>query len=388
MEHWMLQHAVVAWVGIPMIALLQELLPMFSVTCERGYPAVSLVFVALVELHHLLAEHKAWEAAKSIPTQPELAVLRTYGVLKNRRRRVIAGFLEAGVLYVACIFPVLARKCDEYLTDRYLQEVIDAPFVGSFLHSVLSNIRFFGLALTFTLINIIFSGVLGIVSMYYYNCARQSEVGGSAGGSDDDEQRSRISGTTCIRWSYSAHTAMMPSVGTFFEEMAGQKRFVLGDLKDVDARGAMQARIDRVMGKLTAAEAERKELQSEEEVEKMRRAQTMHLLRMLFVKVLIGNVLQLWLISTYFSLTFDIVESEMRIKLIVAMVICLLQAFTLMRVPLKQGPLGWLLFAVTLLVIAHSAIKVFFAFKCESHQWNVGMGCLTLADENTTSTSS
>mmetsp|Transcript_41456 Transcript_41456/g.95308 ORF Transcript_41456/g.95308 Transcript_41456/m.95308 type:complete len:403 (+) Transcript_41456:105-1313(+) len=375
LERHMLQHALVAWIGIPAFVMIEELIPMIQVTCDKGYPAISFLFLAIVELHHLYAESACWNAAKSIPTGPELSVLRTFGVLRKRRRRVLAGMLEGLVLYACCVFPILTWKCDQYLTDRYLAEfsASSVPFVWV-AAKLISALRFFGLALTLTLINIGFSGFWGIAWMYFYNHRRHEDLKAA---STAEEKRDTVHGTTCIRWAYSAQTAMMPSLNAFFEEMAAQKRFVLAsDGSAMDAKSAMQARYDVLWGRKSDAEAKNAELVSAADVDKVRRGENLHLLKMLGVKVLVGNVLQMWLLSTYFGLTFDITEQQMKVKLIVAMAIAFLEAVCLMRSPAKHGPAGWLVFAIVLCFIAFACAKVYFAFQCESHLWNVGGGCV------------
>mmetsp|Transcript_26735 Transcript_26735/g.49077 ORF Transcript_26735/g.49077 Transcript_26735/m.49077 type:complete len:407 (+) Transcript_26735:115-1335(+) len=374
LERHMLQHALVAWIGIPLFVVIEELIPWIQVTCTKGYPPISLLFLAVVEAHHLYTEHMAWNAAKSIPTGPELSVLRTFGVLRHRKRRVLAGMVEGVVLYACCVFPILTWKCDQHLTERYLAEFSSSvvPFVW-IAGKTVKYMRFFGLALTLTLINIGFSGVWGITWMYFYNFTRQQQLQSA---STAEEKRDAVHGTTCIRWAYSAQTAMMPSLNAFFEEMAAQKRFTLADPDSMDAKSAMQARIDRVMGRKTNAEAMSAEMVSAADVEKVRKSENLHLFKMLGVKVLVGNVLQMWLLSTYFGLTFDLTAKEMKVKLIVAMVIAFLEAISLMRSPAKHGPLGWLLFLIVWCCIASACAKVYFAFQCDSHLWNVGGGCV------------
>jgi hypothetical protein len=127
--------------------------------------------------------------------------------------------------------------------------------------------------------------------------------------------------------------------------------------------------------------------------------------RMLLVvlnRVVFENLLQLWIQSSYFSFSFELMNHEARIKAIMSiglgLAVCMSKLIPLLLAFLstevgrpdafmcRDGPqlfvFAWavlLAWIFCLLVVLWVAAKVYFAFQCPSHIWNVICGCIVFS---------
>merc|ERR1719213_545143 len=169
---------------------------------------------------------------------------------------------------------------------------------------------------------------------------------------------------------------MMPSVALICNEMATQRRYRLDENKDAGA--AAQAREDAVMGKLDAASAREAEMIKMEEVEKLDAEEKVYFFSLLFVKVFLGNLLQLLLQGSFFALTFTSTGTQAKVKVLVSMAISGLQAVARVWQSLgRLGLLGCFNALMVILALGWVGAKVYFAFKFEDHLWNLTTGCVT-----------
>jgi len=105
------------------------------------------------------------------------------------------------------------------------------------------------------------------------------------------------------------------------------------------------------------------------------------------VKVLVENCMQLWLQASYFALVFDRTTASAKMKLVASMGLGLAsasyKAFGTAKIILDQRDLipvfRVILFLFPLSIFAMlgwTSTKIFFAYTCESHLWNLSSGCV------------
>lgn len=356
-------HALLTWFLFPALASLLANCPSLQISCETGYPNWTLIVVAAVEAHHVYAESRIWSALKSLQTEPELIVMRQLGVLRRRRLLVVVGILESVVLYTDIVFPLVARSCDEILTERWHETWKLVPLLGrSCAHAILV-LRFWGCALIVSIAVVLVNGLLGLARMV---CC--------FGKLKSDEP---VTCMVLLEWANAAETALMPSVALMCEEWARERRYIFAT--DRDARNATQAREDVVFGKLDRDTAVALEAFQQDVAAHERMAELFHFLALLIFKVFVGKCLQIWMRASFFALTFDSTCSQAKIKVAAS---CTLSALlALHRVSHSQENLGCVGFPVMLLIagiLAWAGAKVYFAYHCDSHLWNLTTGCIEL----------
>lgn len=385
-EDHLWRHAILNWVFLPIFVLAQEFIPAMKPTCDEGFRDATLIVILLAELHHICTERSAWQAAKSLISPPEISVLRQLGFLRQRARLVVFGVLEGVDLYTDLCFPFIARACIvSNLTIKWQVSWQKVPLIGHNVVWLLDHYRFWGIAALFTIINVVITGWYGLVELRSHTSYRREQLRAL------EERRGegcpRIGGQIWFGWAMSSSTAMMPSLVHLCEAMADQKKYSYkGDVSyreknSVSYRGATQARVDAMLGRLSG-DAEMYELRDYVEQERVEAAGKSHYVRLLLVKVFIGNVMSLWLQSSYLALQFETCGPKARAKIIFSMAISAIQALVrCSSLTARAGCLGYCLTTVIMFFLAWTGGKVYFAFKCADHVWGFTTGCVEMPFE-------
>lgn len=375
LEAGLLRNATLTWVGLPIIVTVQALIPWTQPSCSHGFNNWGLLVLAALEIHHVLAESQSWAAAKELLAPPELAVLRQLGILGTRRRYVILGILEVIDLYTDLSFPFIVRACDSLTTQRWSEAWAEVPLVGGALSQVVLVMRFWGITLVVILINVAVTGLYGLWKMRQQVDLRKKML------DIEEKPLPRISGEVFFAWAQSSHTAMMPSCAMLCEEMASQKMWKYDHTKD--AVHATQARANYVHDKIDHVTLAKSELNNDEEQARVEAAGTIHFLLLLFVKVFLGNALSLWFQGSFLALTFEVTETEARIKVIISMIISALQA--VVRCCIASGKLGLPGVVMSIFIMSFvvwSFVKVYHAYTCVDHLWNLTTGCVASSTDH------
>lgn len=366
------RHAIVVWFAMPAFATAQGLVRLLHPTCAFGYSNYSLIGVVLVLAHHLYAESKAWAAVKLLCTQPELCVLRQLGVLRRRRRLVVLGLLQDLHLYANLMFPLIARGCDLKIAENYQTAWEIVPGIGPLVVWVLEYLRFWGFA-------ILLMGVfvaLSVGELCHHHAIWPTDAAKRGG---DDGGQARMLGSDFVNLARYAEVAFFPSIVALCEEMSERRRHVY---VDNDAGTEVQARRKLTLGRIRAEDFQKMELASNEENDRVVEKQQVHLLIQLSLKVLTGVILQLWVQASFFELAFDTAGDEAKSKVVAGMLISAVLVFaTALRfcdATSKLGCVGVVLFIVCALAIAWTVAKVYFAWVCDDHLWNLSTGCVSL----------
>jgi len=394
------RHAFLVYVALPLFTLALWWVPLLTPlkpTCERGYSNYTLIIVALLVCHHICAEGRAWTAAKQLLARPELTVMHHLGVLKKRRILVLLGILEDLVIYTDLAFPFVAFSCDITLTDVWLESWMAVPIIGKATRLVLVQIRFWG----FSSILVSLVCLVGISGLIWQTCTEESLLdivrdGGqtprqiasrstTSSGSGGASSLPRLGGEQFLQLARAAENAAMPSVAELCEEMAQQRRWVFDDKKaDGGARAATKLRESAVFGQATRKIVEAHELYNEEERRSLNKAQMAYFAILLMGKVLLGNALQLWLQASFFGLALEVTGTESMVKLIIGMVFGTFQI--LMRCHWacqRLGCWGVSFVALNFFIVFWAAAKIYFAFVCKDHVWNLTTQCLDMPNNST-----
>merc|ERR1740130_122193 len=232
--------------------------------------------------------------------------------------------------------------------------------------AILEVTRFWGFCAIVASINVVISGLLGLVQM----CRHQ-------GGTSGDPER--IGGEEFFKWAQSAETAMMPSVAMLNEEIAGERKYRMDTTKD--SSEAMKARYKVAYGETSGRSAFEMEMSNHQEEERVAKAANVHNITMMVVKVLIGNCMMLWLQSSFYAVTFDNTGPEAKIKICISMIASAVQAVLRCKLLIpKLGAIGAAMSGIAMLVVVCSGAKVYFTYNCDSHLWNLSSGCVPIAD--------
>eukprot|EP00439_Symbiodinium_sp_Y106_P045417 s3472_g5.t1 len=168
------------------------------------------------------------------------------------------------------------------------------------------------------------------------------------------------------------------------QEMALQKRWVFDTTKlSVTAR-ATQAREDYEFGKVTSRDLQQSELHAVQEEERVQEEEESHIALVLLSKVLVGNVMALWLQGS-FALTYQDSFNDMSlatVKLLISMVISAAQAaLRCWRASCRLGVGGAWMSVMVMSFVFWSFLKVYYAKVCPYHLWNLTTGCVGGSDE-------
>jgi len=354
---------------MPVCLAVQNLIPPLRPTCASGFSNWSFLLLLLVEAHHIYQERKAWTAVRDLITPPELSVMRQLGILRMRLRHVILGILEDVDLYMDFAFPFVALACDRDdpsnpMTEHWAEAWRQVPILGHLLAKIVLRVRFWGVAFFFAGLNVTVCGLLRLASMSRDARSRETETNRNTG-------EFRLSGSIYFMWARAAETAMMPSVAGLCEEMALQKRWVFDTTKlSVTAR-ATQAREDYEFGKVTSRDLQQSELHAVQEEERVQEEEESHIALVLLSKVLVGNVMALWLQGSFVALTYQDSFNDMSlatVKLLISMVISAAQAaLRCWRASCRLGVGGAWMSVMVMSFVFWSFLKVYYAKVCPYH---------------------
>mmetsp|Transcript_48246 Transcript_48246/g.121515 ORF Transcript_48246/g.121515 Transcript_48246/m.121515 type:complete len:416 (+) Transcript_48246:152-1399(+) len=378
----MWNHAMVIWVFLPMFALVLWFVEPLRPTCEDGPSNWALLGVVVVIGSSIASESRAWAASKALLTRPERTIMQQLGVLQKRRRLVILGIIEGLDVHTDLMFPFVAHTCKVNLTDKWLHSWEVVPVVGTYAVKILERLRFWGFSLISISI-ICLASIVGIVRMKTFadNYQKLGIMGMhvASGRKPSNDSSCRLMGEEFFSLARFAECATMPSVAEICEEMAEQRRWVYdANEKHQGAQGAAKAREDFALGKATLRQIEEAELQDQEERERVDHAKQVYFIILLLGKTLVGNALQLWLQASFFELSFEGIGTQAQYKLLAGMAMTAVQVCVRCSDAMgKLGCLGVVFTAINLSVVAWAGAKIYFAYHCEGHIWNLSTGCVS-----------
>lgn len=362
------RQSILTWIGMPIFAGLTSFVPFLEPSCQEGFRNITIIFVVLYEIHHVYTEVTSWAATKAMLAPPEVTVLRHIGVLRRRRFFLLLGIIETIDLYTDLTFPFVARSCGVQLTEIWMKTWVKVPLVGRTVRNIVEVLRFWGCCLAFALFNVLITGFWGLLRVYTNTKTRPQLTEGT-----------RISGEAFFGWAESAETAMLPSVAMLHEEIASERKYQYNP--DGDTSKTMEARDREAHGKALRGESVSTEMFSEQEEKRVASAARLHNMILLCIKVFVGNMLQLWMQTSFYGITFDVLGQQGKIKLYMSIIFSV--AAGLVRVVLvgpKLGCLGCFLGIINLYVCGWAIAKMVFAHICSSHMWNITTGCVDIAN--------
>jgi len=362
---------VLTWVVVPIYVVLASLVvPFLRTTCAGGASFWTFIPIVLLELHHLHAESVAWSCMKCMTSPPELCILRQFGVLRHRASLILLSMLESVDLFTDFMFPFVALACDDVLTDPWIVTWRQVPVGKHVIPHVLHYLRFWGCAACICAVNWVVTGVVGMQGMRRHEKIRERWFNEQS--SDDVEPR--LSGQVYFGWARSASTAMLPSVVAFCEAMADQRKWVF---EGKDAKTATQGREKLVFGTIDQSTFDEMGLQNLAEQQRLQTAAEKHYIKMLVAKVFFGNVISLWLQSSFLALTFHEYGGQARGQVIFSMLVSGVTALVRSaRITGRLGGVGLVLSTFIAAFILWTSAKVYFAYKCTDHLWNITTGCV------------
>eukprot|EP00931_Biecheleriopsis_adriatica_P117635 TRINITY_DN93135_c0_g1_i1.p1 TRINITY_DN93135_c0_g1~~TRINITY_DN93135_c0_g1_i1.p1 ORF type:complete len:417 (-),score=70.12 TRINITY_DN93135_c0_g1_i1:124-1374(-) len=362
--------AILIWVLMPILVACQSFIPFLAPTCSHGFANWSLIGIGLLAVHHVYAESRAWTATKELLAPPEISVLKQLGVLRSRARYAVLGILEDLDLFTDMAFPFIVRACDDSLDEQWTESWREVPTVGPLLAGLVSTLKFWGIALIVILLQVLVSGLLGLYSMGRTVQERRKTNLRSA-----ESTQFRINGSIFFGWARSAETANLPSVAMLCEELASQKKWLFHPRKS--SADANQARLDFIHDKIDTTKLAKSEVNDFEEQERVESAGRIYFAMAIFIKAFLGNALSLWFQGSFMALTFDMTTPEAKIKIIFSMVISAIQAAVrCCSASAKLGIPGFLISSFIMAFIVWSFVKVYHAYACPDHLWNLTSGCV------------
>eukprot|EP00931_Biecheleriopsis_adriatica_P053061 TRINITY_DN30998_c0_g1_i1.p1 TRINITY_DN30998_c0_g1~~TRINITY_DN30998_c0_g1_i1.p1 ORF type:complete len:420 (-),score=75.03 TRINITY_DN30998_c0_g1_i1:96-1355(-) len=362
--------AVLIWVLMPILVVCQDFIPVLQPTCSHGFRNWSFIGLSLLVLQHLYAERQTWAATKELLAPPEISVLRQLGVLRSRARYAVLGILGDLDLFTDVAFPFVVRACGDSLDEEWAESWKQVPTVGPLLADLVRTLGFWGIALIVISIQVLLSGLVGFSTM-----SRSMQERRKANLRSKDSAQFRINGSVFFNWARSAETANMPGIAMLCEEMASQKKWLFQPGKSSAA--ANQARRDFIHDKIDRATLAKSEVNDFEEQERVEAAGRIYFAMAILVKAFLGNALALWFQGSFMALTFDKTTSEAKIKLIVGMAISAVQAAVRCgSASEKLGIPGLVMSCFIMCFIVWSFIKVYHAYSCPDHLWNLTTGCV------------
>lgn len=252
--------------------------------------------------------------------------------------------------------------------------------------AVLTQLRFWGVAGILVMVMTL-GGLAGVCRLFTTSAdwlcgsARHASVGaGAVEEACQSEEDSRLTGDVFFSLARFAETATLPSVAQLCEGAGLQRRWMFSaNLTLGGAPRAAKVRRDIAFGKLNRESLELYELYNQDEQHRVDSAGNAHFMTQLLGKVLIANAAQLWLQASFFELSFDWVGREAQCKLIAGMVISGYAVFARSAGSVSQlGLSGYAFVLLSGLVSAWAAAKIFYAFQCADHVWNLTTGCVQI----------
>jgi hypothetical protein len=356
------RHSVLVWVGIPSCAVLQGIVavPGIQPTCTASFANWTLVFIVLLEAHHVHTEMRAWDCLKSLLSGPERTVMRQVGVLGARRRLVCLGILEELGIWAEMLFPFFAMACDNIgASSPWIAAWQEFPLVGRWVAKLVSLLHVWVLTLLLSAATLAVKGIFGILFM-----PKAPAADAMAGGVPCD---------VSLGWACAAETAIMPSVAMLAEELAKQRRFVFEDKCHV---GADKASTMAKLGRASYEDAIKSELFSQEYEERFNTADSSK--SSILIRVVICSCLQIWLQTSFVMLSFAKSGLEAKIKVYVGLSLVALQAIRRAGSAALNGKItGVASFVLVSVCVAWACTENYKTYTCPDHLWNVAVGCVS-----------
>jgi len=288
-------------------------------------------------------------------------------------------------LYNDLTFPVLAHECRADLTDQWAASWKSVPLLGSFVVDSLFYLRFWGASALLAAAAVL-TGLVGAcrlldapphaghdvrTAMTAPQYAQMLPVGCGPDGVPE-----RRPGRYLVALAGSADNAGVPSAAMLCQEIALQRRWVF-DAKDEEGGALESARVREsvVFGKLNRESLDEHELRDRRSQADVENGLLENLRELWGGRMLVGNMLQLWLQATFLQLAFGRLAYEARIKLILRIAVSGLHLFArATSTTFRFGCAGTFYVSLSLLMVAWAFAKAYFAFTCPSHVWDLASG--------------
>eukprot|EP00927_Polykrikos_kofoidii_P068633 TRINITY_DN63982_c0_g1_i1.p1 TRINITY_DN63982_c0_g1~~TRINITY_DN63982_c0_g1_i1.p1 ORF type:complete len:421 (-),score=30.17 TRINITY_DN63982_c0_g1_i1:100-1362(-) len=370
-------HSVALWFGLPILVLLQALVAALRPICASGWNLFPLIGVVLVIAHHFYAETTTWAHVNSLITDPERTVVRQRGIFRNRRQlMLLAAFLDVGV-YVNFMFPVWAASCGDAISESWVHSWTLVPVVGELLAGFLHSLGFSGMLL-FTMLLRWLPETIILVCMIVFNPV--SHV-------SDDERR--VSGGKFAEWVLFADTSQMLSVSRFLKEISAQRKWVFEGERDARSANSGEAfAAEREQGQFLVqiGREDKSHLVKTSlhvEAHRINTEQNVYMVAMskLLLRTLFGCITQLWVQTAFLMHSFTLLDMEGRVKVSVSIALCTVDLMAgVGKMPGSResiGCVGLLLCALSVFFAAWCVARVYHAFICPEHVWNLTSGCVS-----------
>lgn len=358
-------HAVKMWTTMLALVLVQAL-PAVQPTCAEGISTCLLAGVAALLALHGWAEVASWQSACQLLTQPELVIVHHYGLHRRRFALVLLGLFEALDIFTDASFVVMAHDCHSGSDLRYFDTLDQLPVVGSTVKSIVRAIGLGGVTAVFFTLNT-------AIELYSMKKAFRLDYNTQQ---VDPEHPARIPGDVFFKLAKMAEVAMLPSVASVCQEMGESKAHVYNPHKD--SRATTAAHDNVLLGKIDFNTAQAMELEDEVQRQSVQVQRRRYYLLVVMVKVVLGNVPQLWLQTTFLQVSFKVLGPMAKVQLLCSM------AFSSVRLCVRclnvsycLGEAGLFFLVFMGVVVAWAFANTFFAFQCEHHLWHLGTGCFS-----------
>lgn len=375
-------NGIVWWVVLPSVLIPCGFMDwLHEADCGTGVGRFPAFILLLVVGHLLWAETSAWRSICKLLAPPEFTIMRQLGVLRQRSIFLFLGVLEGVDLFTDFVFPFVARACDAELTNKWRIAWGKVPFIGNEESGLLYYLRFWGVALAVALVNVAFSGILALLEMRREEQLRkQNWLVSYRSGTRNGWGQPRVEAEVFFAWARSSTTSLLPSTTVLCEAMAEQRKWAFStDLTAKDTRAATQARTDVAMGWAMPQDIRRAEVTSQEHYKAVKDQRERYHTHALFFKVFLGNVLPLWLQSSYLALTFDELSNLAHQQVVVSMLLSgIIVLVRCTRMSGRMGRPGLAIFALVAAFLSWTAAKVYYAYHCPDHVWNLTSGCVEL----------
>ncbi|CAJ1403711.1 unnamed protein product, partial [Effrenium voratum] len=156
-------------------------------------------------------------------------------------------------------------------------------------------------------------------------------------------------------------------------ELAVQERWRIPGQRNI--LGATKAREDYEYGKVSLEDINKSQIHDWDYEEKNEAETRNHFFRILLQKVVLGNLLSLWLQSAFLVLLLRERMGVSDVKIFVSMILSAIQAvLRCKKVCVQLGLFGLFVSSFLMLFVAWSFFKVYKAYQCKESGWELS-GC-------------
>jgi hypothetical protein len=339
------------WLAVPAISLKFG----FSASCDTGAPDLAyVVYGAFALLHTVVALGICYSG--DITLQPFFNKMDSLGIL------VALSFLEHFDIYTTAIFPGVAYACNESITPKWIESWKQASW-GHSLAFVLEELQFGGLALTLYVAGVYIPQFLQLSPVATLVCFSLTFLGVLLW-----VMHSWWVGLAVLVCEHTLYWIIVWRFGTSWPELTVLPlTFRKGDMVAAYAGILIFKPSGNVSGKL---------------------------LYITSVKLIFDNLLQLWIQSSEFVLSFEQIEDASKKKALLSMGLALMVAASKLiqlialaverfsDAPNKSvGLLDSLFLLLPVICFGlgpwlWTIAKIYYAYHCDSHVWNLSSGCV------------